>query len=328
MNNLIYLDHNILDALLKGRIAPGELYLDHINNTTVYSNETLLEIRKSAGYEHKFLEVLKCLKACFLFVESDESGHVTGKWEVREIDPFLEFDALNDALSSTTNSNFGFDEIVQKLYGGAPDKSFSKIAEQSIIDLKNMLDSTLDEARTELSEDEYQMMALHFEDLKRQMIASSHEMGKLFDESTSENKFTTWDDAIGVGPLELKNIAPPKVVEQVWEMISPKLPKEATLEKMFGLAAQYEGAHSPKTNIERCNAIYHALNFFGYYRDSGMKKLRRVHASSADMTHAGYASLCNLLVSDDKDFCMKTMAVYEYLKIETRVVYTNLKERS
>lgn len=58
-----------------------------------------------------------------------------------------------------------------------------------------------------------------------------------------------------------------------------------------------------------------------------MKKLRRVHASGSDMTHAGYASLCNLLVSDDEDFCMKTMAVYEYLNIDTRVLYTNLKEK-
>lgn len=328
MMNAIYLDHNILDALLKGRISLREPYLNYINNTIVYSNETLLEIRKSKGYEHKFLEVLKSLKACFLFVESDASGHITGKWEIRQSDPFVEFDGLNDALASTTSSNFGFDEIVQKLYGGASEKSFSEIAAQSVVDLKDMLDKTLQEARSEMSEEECQAVALHFEELKRQMSASSYEMGELFDKSTTENKFTAWDDAVEVGPLELKNIAPPKVVEQVWQMISPKLSKEATFEKMFGLAAQYEGAYVPKTNIERCNAIYHALNFFGYYRDSGMKKLRRVHASSADMSHAGYASLCNLLVSDDEDFCIKTKAVYEYLKIDTQVVYTNLNKKS
>lgn len=328
MTNHIYLDHNILDALIKGRISRHDLYLCYTNNTIVYSNETLMEIRKSTGYEHKFLEALKDLEACFLFVESTASGHITGNWEIREDDPFVAFNTLNDTLSITTNSNFGFDEILQKLYGGASDKSFSEIAAQSLIDLKDMLDSTLQEARAELSENEYQIIALQFEELKRQMSASSNEMGSQFDKTTSENNFTTWDDAIGVGPLELKNIVPPNVVEKVWEMISPQLPKEATFEKMFGLAAQYEGAHVPKTNIERCNAIYHALNYFGYYRDSGMKKLRRVHASSSDMSHAGYASLCNILVSDDEDFCKKAMAVYEYLKIDTYVVYTNLKKRS
>lgn len=328
MTNHIYLDHNILDALLKRRICLRELYLNYKNNTIVYSNETLMEIRKSTGYEHKFLEVLKNLEACFLFVESDASGHITGKWEIREDDPFVAFATLNETLASTTNSSFGFDEIVQKLYGGASNKSFSEIAKQSLNDLKDMLDSSLKGVRTELSENEYQIIALRFEELKRQMSGSSHEMGTLFDKTTSENNFTTWDDAIGVGPLELKNIVPPKVVEQVWEKISPKLPKEATFEKMFGLAAQYEGAYVPRTNIERCNAIYHALNYVGYYRDSGMKKLRRVHASSADMSHAGYASLCNILVSDDEDFCKKAMAVYEYLKIDTYVVYTNLKGKS
>ncbi len=328
MTNHIYLDHNILDALIKGRISRHDLYLCYKNNTIVYSNETLMEIRKSTGYEHKFLEVLKDLEARFLFVESNASGHITGSWEIREVDPFVAFDTLNYTLASTTNSNFGFDEIVQKLYGGASDKSFSEIAAQSLIDLEDMLDSTLQEARVELSENEYQIIALKFEELKQQMSASSNEMGSLFDKTTSENNFTTCDDIIGVGPLELKNIVPPKVVEKVWEMVSTKLPKEATFEKMFGLAAQYEGAYVPKTNIERCNAMYHALNYFGYYRDSGMKKLRRVHASSSDMSHTGYASLCNILVSDDEDFCKKAMAVYEYLKIGTYVVYTNLKRRS
>lgn len=325
MTNLIYLDHNILDALLKGRLSPHEPYFDCINNTIVYSNETLMEIRKSTGYEHKFLDILKNLKAYFLSVESNTFGHITGKWEIREVDPFVEFGSLNDALASTANLSFGLDEIIQKLYGGVSEKSFAEIAAQSVVDLKDMLDASMQEARTELSENENQIVALNFEGLKRKMSTLSYEMGEPFDKSTSENNFTTWDDAIEVGPLELKNIAPPKVVEQVWKIISPKLPKEATLEKMFGLSAQYAGAYAPKTNIERCNAIYHALNFFGYYRDSGMKKLRRVHASSADMSHAGYASLCNLLVSDDEDFCMKTMAAYEYLEIDTRVVYTNLK---
>lgn len=328
MTNLIYLDHNILDALIKGRVSRHDLYLCYTNNTIVYSNETLMEIRKSTGYEHKFLEVLKDLEACFLFVESNASGHITGNWEVRENDPFVAFKTLNDTLASTTNSNFGFDELVQKLYGGAPNKTFSEIAAQSLIDLKDMLDSALQEARAELSENDCQIIELQFKELERQMSESSNEMGSLFDKTTSENNFTTWDGAIGVGPIELNNIVPPMVVEKVWEMISTKLPKEAAFEKMFGLAAQYDGADVPKTNIERCNAMYHALNYFGYYRDSGMKKLKRVHASSSDMTHAGYASLCNILVSDDEDFCKKAMAVYEYLKIDTYVVYTNLKGKS
>lgn len=324
----IYLDHNILDALIKGRISRYDLFLCYTNSTVVYSNETLMEIRKSTGYEHKFLEVLKQLEACLLFVESSTSGYITGNWEIREDDPFVAFETLNDTLASTTSLSFGFDEVIQKLYGGAPDKSFSEIAAQSLTDLKDMLDSTLQEARSELSENEYQIIALKFEELKRQMRVSSSEMGSLFDRTTIENNFTTWDDAIGVGPLELKNIVPPKVVEKVWKMISPKFPTEVTFEKMFGLAAQYEGAHVPKTNIERCNAIYHALNYLGYYRDSGMKKLRRVHASSSDMSHVGYGSLCDILVSDDEDFCKKAMAVYEFLKVDTYVVYTNLKKKS
>lgn len=328
MKNYIYLDHNILDALIKRRISRHDLCLGYTNSTVVYSNETLLEIRKSIGYEHKFLDVLKELDACFLFVESNTSGHITGNWEIRGDDPFVAFETLNDALASTSSSNFGFDELVQKLYGGAPDKSFTEIATQSLTDLTDMLDSVLQEGRSDLSENEYQIMALQFEEFKRQMSVSSSVMGSLLDKTTSENNFTTWDDAVGVGPLELKNILPPKVVEKVWDMVSPKISTETTFEKMFGLAAQDEGTHVPKTNIERCNSIYHTLNYLGYYRDSGMKKLRRVNASSSDMSHVGNASLCDILVSDDEDFCKKAMAVYEFLKIDTYVVYTNLKKKS
>jgi hypothetical protein len=322
--NLVYLDHNILDALLKERMSYREPYLDCLSNTILYSDETLREIRKSTGYEHEFLEVLRTLKASFLFVESSASGHVTGKWEIRSSDPLLEYDALNTTLSNTSNSNFGLDEIIQKLYGGASERSYSDIAEKSFSDVKNMLDETLKEARNELSGNDYENIALQFESLELQMSTASQEMGELLDSSTRDTNSAAWEASIGVGPLELNNITPPKIVEKVWKMLSPKLPAEATFEKMFGLAAQYNGGHVPTTNIERCNAIYHALNFLGYHRDTRMQKLRRVHASISDMTHVGYASLCNILVSDDKDFCMKAIAVYEYLNIDTQVTYTNL----
>lgn len=216
-----------------------EPYLDRSNNVILYSNETLIEIRKSTGYEHKFLELLTILKACFLFIESNASGHVTGKWEIREGYPFREYDALDRALSDTTNSNFGFDESLQKLYGGASEKSFTDIAAQSLIDCKNMLNTALQDARSELSEKDFKILTLHFEDLKSQMSVVAGEMGDLFDKSMGENNLASWEGSIGIGPSELNNIVPPKVVEKIWQMFTPKLPKEATFEKLFGLTAQY-----------------------------------------------------------------------------------------
>lgn len=88
------------------------------------------------------------LKACFLFIESNASGHVAGKWEIREGHPFQEYEALDGARSDITTSNFGFDMSLQKLYGGASEKSFTDIAAQSLIDCKNMLNTALQDARS------------------------------------------------------------------------------------------------------------------------------------------------------------------------------------
>ncbi len=186
-----------------------------------------------------------------------------------------------------------------------------------------MLDEALEEIKGELEKEQFEEISSYFLFLKSEMQANSQKMGELFDKETSENNYITWEKAIGVGPKELKNIEPPGVVEKVWEQISKDFPEEVTFEKMFGLAPKFERDIAPNNNVDKCNAIYHALNFFGYYRDTGMKKLRRVHASSCDMTHAGYASLCDALLSGDKDFCVKAEAVYEFLKIRTKVIYSN-----
>jgi hypothetical protein len=319
----VYLDHNILDSLLKNRISNLCDYFTGEEIVYIYSSENLVEIRKSVGYEGKLLAILKDLDAKYLFVENDQRGRITGRFEFQDGDPLDFYCDLDEALSDTTGSNFGLDELIQKLYGGANDKSYSEISLQASQDLDQMLDDALEDIKDELENEQFEVIRSYFSQLKSEMQANSRKMGELFDRETSENNFTTWDDAIGVGPKELNNIEPPRVVEKIWEQVSKDFSEEVTFEKMFGLTSKFEGDVIPSNNIDKCNAIYHTLNFLGYYRDKGMKKLSRVHASSCDMTHAGNAVLCDILLTGDKGLCIKAQAAYEYLDIKTIVVNVN-----
>lgn len=255
-------------------------------------------------------------------------GRITGNWNILNADPHQEFTRLNDALSDFSDSKFGLDELMQKFYGGAQEQSFSEIAFSGAQELEKMLDETLENCRDEFDDETYAQIAEHYELLKYQMYAKTAEMGNQLDSSGSSIDISHWEEAVEVGPLELKNIKGPDVVLKIWEKVSNKIPESVTFNKLVGLEPQYEGAYIPQHDIEKSNAVYHGLNYLGYFRDKGMKKMRRVLASSSDMTHVGYASVCYKLLSNDEDLCKKAEAVYEYLGIKTEVQYANLKSKN
>jgi hypothetical protein len=91
----------------------------------------------------------------------------------------------------------------------------------------------------------------------------------------------------------------------------------------FGVKPQPHEANNDreKTPSEKVNGIYHQLNFLGYYRDTGMKNNRGFVRSSSDMTHAGIASFCHLLLCRDEGLVVKAAAAYEYLGIKTNIVH-------
>ena len=59
-----------------------------------------------------------------------------------------------------------------------------------------------------------------------------------------------------------------------------------------------------------------------------MHKGRRFRASLSDMTHAGIASFCHLLICRDEDLVMKAAAAYEYLGVGTKFYTKKLTNSS
>lgn len=64
--------------------------------------------------------------------------------------------------------------------------------------------------------------------------------------------------------------------------------------------------------------LFNLLDFACFYRDkpTDHSNIARLH----DASHAYYAQLCDVFVSDDKRMRFKTEAVYSYLGVKTRVI--------
>ncbi|KJZ12299.1 hypothetical protein TW85_16030 [Marinomonas sp. S3726] len=74
------------------------------------------------------------------------------------------------------------------------------------------------------------------------------------------------------------------------------------------------------TAFERCIEITFCYLESIRYRPEAVKKSRsRMH----DVSHAIYASISDILVTDDDRFSMKLQAVYKYWGIETEVLSTD-----
>lgn len=322
MTKTVYVDHNILDNTLKGRIndLPDRLRL--IEGRPVYSKESLVEIRRSRGREGEFLKYLNNIGALYLDMETDNQGKLTGKYDFYQYDSFKPFDSLCEALEESPETNFGSDKIINKMYGGSKNTSFGDILSESANDLVKML-GEIDLSSVEGVPPE---MLEQIEELKKLDTSMFSEMGATFDENVGDSGISAFESHVGVGPKQLNNIHPPNVLQQVWSAISPSAPKNMRIDHMFGLSSLTNTQEEPRLVAEKVNAIYNVLNMLGYYRDKDMKKLRRVTASFSDMTHAGYASACHYLMSGDEDLVRKAEAAFEYLEHSTKVEYIDIKK--
>jgi hypothetical protein len=322
---LAYLDHNVLDLMTKGDPHRVAHLLKKASLTPVYSNENLAEIRRSVGYEKTFLNVLHQIGAQYLVPILDKNFKQTGTAEVRVVNPFDAFSSYIDNVDSLPEFGFGLSGMLQKFYGGREDQSFEEIFLGGVKELGDLLASSLAELESspEVTEEVHaaleEAVALLPEILREQYKSVALQLNPEL-----ANPIKSFEQATGIGPIVLKNIRGPDVVRKIWSLVQERLPgPEIDQEVFFGIKPfPFEAdADRARTMPEKVNGIYHQLNFLGYYRDSNMNKQRRFTASFSDMTHAGLASFCHILICRDNDLVMKAAAAYEYLGVGTRVVH-------
>ncbi len=325
---LAYLDHNVLNRMLKGDPDNIRGLLKENNLRVVFSNENLKEIHRSKGYEKSFLDLLDDIGAKYIESITDSKFKFTDQARVQTIKPSIVYDNFLKNISESFKGDFGLSEMLKKYYGGQKNKSFKEIIDNGADELKLHLPEALEGLDDALDLDRFNIDEIKnmINDLP-ELIKSQYSQMVTDLDAKEYPPVKALEAMTGIGPKILNNIKSPNVIQQIWQLISKNLNgADLELETFFGIKAHHfeADANRARTLQEKVNAIYHQLNFLGYYRDSDIKKERRFVASFSDMTHAGIASFCHFFICSDNNLVMKTAAAYEYLGVRTKILRTNV----
>jgi len=318
-----YLDHNVLDSMLKGDPKNIRGLLNQEGVVAVFSDENLAEIHRSKGYEQRFLRLLAEVGAQHLFPELDENFRHTGRAFAEEVDPHEAYRRYVDNLRTQGPADFGIKSMLEKFYGGRKSESFQEIFASGERELKLLKEYLAEALATTSDVDEVaRVNALEAIERIEQFDSKEHmAMARQLDEMPA-SAIAQFDETHGLGPKVLNNINRPDVVRKVWDLVKAAVGGDVDMETFFGLKPFSIGGAEDRglTSLEKINAIYHQLNFVGYYRDAKMHRKGRFTSSFSDMTHAGLASFCHVLIGGDKDMIMKAAAAYEYVNAGTAIV--------
>ncbi|WP_245568345.1 hypothetical protein [Ferrimonas futtsuensis] len=321
----LYLDQNILDLFVKNGVGSfGQELIDKFQ--IVYSDETLKEIRRSTGYENDFLNVLKELGSYHLKIAIEQPGFIiTDKATITCRDVFEAFEVYCSNDNEHENIESSMNQWLFKFSGGRMGDSISDIHEEQLSAFAQLMDGMLEKA-DELPVGMRSQIKKYSELIMEQYKSTLHELentiSKDIPDTTEWNGIKSYRESVGIGPKELNNIEPPKVIEKIWDAVSVKLPESAhinSLEDFFQIRINPIYPDRPYHLHQKITGMYNMLNTLGYFPDSKVHKERRFIAAMSDNSHASMASFCNVLLSRDENFVRKVRAVYEYLAVPTEV---------
>jgi hypothetical protein len=324
-NRLIYFDHNVFDLMIKGDPFGIKNFLKKGELIPVYSKENLAEIKRSTGYEDKFLDLLTEIEARHLSPILDEYSKQTGKANIFEGEPHNFYKEYLENNIQMPTFGYGLSGMLEKMYGGLEGSSFEEIFSKGSGELSLLLkEATESLSEEDLDENTITQIKTLSEQMPGILKHCYSDVAQHLDTCESESHVKELESQTNLCPKVLNNIKGPRVLEQIWDLLDSNFKIEGiTLEKFFGIDQSdwQQNDIDELKNIDKVNAIYHQLNFLGYFRDSKMKKKRRFTASISDMTHAGLATFCKFFLCRDGDLVMKASAAFEYLKLNTEILY-------
>lgn len=329
----VYLDQNVLDVFVKNGL--GEFGNNLIKNfQIVYSDETLKEIQRSTGYEKQFLDVLNELSAWHLKVVLDNSFQPTGKATISDRDVY-------ETFSEYINNDPVFENICNsmlqsnlKIFGGRENATFDDLKNEQLVAYEKLHEymlnniDVLKETAPELASEFELKIHKMKTDLEFALEESSKHLYKHAPEPVGWSGIKDYRGSLELGPIQLNNIEPPNVLEQIWNKYKEKLTYDELnweLEDFFGIKINPIYPDSQYFDYQKVNSIYTHLNMIGYHPDSKVHKERRFVAAVSDQGHASLGTFSDFLLSRDESFVIKARAAYEYLGVQTQVMKVDVQ---
>ena len=320
---LVYLDHSALNLIDKERRPKIREMLTRPGFQVVYSDENLSEISKSIGFEQKFLSLLSALNAKHLRLVLDDRFRYTERASLETTEPAVAYAAYIANRNDSPSFDGGLRDLLKKLYGDHPNKSFEQILQSGGRELINQIEALAHELSSNVTvpQADVEAFARLLPDFNRDLTSLVGALAQQFDAGNSSANVKAIDEHFVLGPTVLNNLTGPGIVQQIWTLLAKKSPDAAsTCDEFFGAARPCGiSDDEPWTKLQQVNAVYHQLNFLGYWRDENMNK--RFDAHFNDLTHVGMASLCHAFLTGDKRQFLKTAATYEHLDIKKILWY-------
>lgn len=122
-------------------------------------------------------------------------------------------------------------------------------------------------------------------------------------------------DILKLNKIEVNNIKPCEIINE----IDKRLQQADNPDERISVRQYLERSETIGRAVY--GTLFNLLDFACYYKDkpTGHSNIARMH----DASHAYFAQLCDVLVSNDRKMRYKTEAVYSYLGVDTQVMSGN-----
>lgn len=299
---LVYLDQNIISSILREEISLNPSSEELI---WVYSTEHFNEINRSSTPD-KYLKIINDIDAKYLRINVDEKFRILESANLNSENSV--FDLYNEFIQNKQETNFNetiMDPLIAWINGGGTQELLDNLPEDFSQNLYELTSGIKD----------YGINISPAIENAKSDISKSINMVK-----EQEHDISIIREQIGVGKGAIGNLKGPRILESIWEKISPNVPG-ITMDQFFG----FEPYPFFKQNYEKwplflsiagCCAV---LDVIGYQAEKKIRKIDQLPNVRSDSGHIGMATFCDLLLSNDRRLRNRANAIYEYKKLHTRV---------